>query len=107
MKAISWLAPKENEDFFGSKNIENKKISGLLVLKEYCLYSPIISYNKLFVERDSNGKVGEELNYNKILNLMVDQKQQIKELSYFCLKSALCILSSREKNNEIMSRIYD
>jgi hypothetical protein len=105
--AILWISIKDNPDFFGYKNVDNKKLAGLLVLKEFCANAPIVSYNKLFADKDTSPRKANDSNYTKVIDLMIDPKEQIKEAAYFCLKAALGILASRERSNEIMLRIYD
>ena len=97
--SITWLHPGEG-DLFSGKGIENKRYAALLVLKEFCMYAPVIAFTAITARTNSCLK--------EILNSIKDPKMQVREAAFELIQAFLKLIENREEatRKELYNQIY-
>eukprot|EP00831_Metopus_contortus_P084827 TRINITY_DN9725_c0_g1_i2.p1 TRINITY_DN9725_c0_g1~~TRINITY_DN9725_c0_g1_i2.p1 ORF type:complete len:966 (-),score=161.96 TRINITY_DN9725_c0_g1_i2:100-2997(-) len=99
--ALSWLRTSENSEVFGAKGAENRKFAAVLVLKEFCLHAPVITFSCV------TANIKESI--RDFLSSLKDSRQNVREAAFELVKAFLKLISNREESTrkDYYLQIYD
>eukprot|EP01022_Parablepharisma_sp_SALTPOND_P010231 TRINITY_DN1420_c0_g2_i1.p1 TRINITY_DN1420_c0_g2~~TRINITY_DN1420_c0_g2_i1.p1 ORF type:complete len:2697 (-),score=257.94 TRINITY_DN1420_c0_g2_i1:82-8172(-) len=98
--SISWLRTGEGAEIFGGKGAENRRFAALLVLREFCMYAPVVTFTYITSSRGDCLK--------DILNSIKDPKVQIRDAAFGLIQAFLKLIANREEGTkkELYLQIY-
>ena len=82
--AINWLKASEGTDMFGGRG-EHRKFAAILVLKEFCLYAPVVTFASITANKDC---------VRDIVVLLKDAK--VKDAAFELVQAFLKLIANRE-----------
>ena len=96
--ALSWL--RSAEGVFDSRQAENRKYAAVLVLKDFCLYVPVVTF--------SNITSGAKEPLKEILATVREPKPAVREAAFELIKTLLKLINNREDTTkkELYLQIY-
>jgi len=99
--SISWLRSGEGAELFGGKGAENRRFAALLVLKEFCMYAPVVTFTYITASKVDCLK--------DIQNAIKDPKPQVRDAAIDLLQSFLKLIENREESTrkELYLQIYN